>query len=145
MGVDTLLGVSSMLFIYFNVSNLLRFVHQYGSAIHIEVLFKEVEWLMGVPAGLKTNRPLNYVLGQFILYVIQAWNHLTTFLTPYEQYLLEVMLLFCLFGLTFEIALASDFINLLTIHVYYLYRGIMRFYREVINFIVTLYRFSQDR
>jgi hypothetical protein len=55
------------------------------------------------------------------------------------------MLLFCLFGLTFEIALASDFINLLTIHVYYLYRGITRFYKEMINFIVTLYRFSKDR
>ena len=67
MAIDTILGVLSMLFLYFNVSQLLSFVHHYGSAIHIEVLSKEIEWLMGFPVGLKTNRPLNYVLGQFFL------------------------------------------------------------------------------
>jgi hypothetical protein len=60
---DTILGVVSLLFLYFNVSTLLDFIHKYGSTIHIEVLSKEIEWLMGFPAGLKTNKPLNSVLG----------------------------------------------------------------------------------
>lgn len=63
MVVDTLLGILSLLFLYFNVQWLLDFIHKYGSTIHIAVLSEEVEWLMGFPAGLKTNRPLNLVMG----------------------------------------------------------------------------------
>ena len=67
MTVDTLLGVISLLFLYFNVQTLLVFIHKYSNTIHIEVLSEEVEWLMGFPAGLKTNKPLNLVMGHLIL------------------------------------------------------------------------------
>jgi phosphatidylinositol glycan class Q protein len=129
MAVDTLLGVISLLFVYFNVQRLLGFIHKYGSTIHIAVLSEEVEWLMGFPAGLKTNKPLNSVMGQAILQIMLLWNHITTFVTPYEPYLVQVMLGFCLFGVTFQVALASDLINICTIHVYYIYRSLMFLYR----------------
>lgn len=120
--MDTLFGLFSLFILYYNVSWLREFIHKYGSSIHIEVLSKEIEWLMGFPAGLKTNKPLNSVLGQMILYIFVFWNEITTFVTPYETYLLRMMLIFGLFGITFEIALAIDVISLCTIHVYYIYR-----------------------
>jgi hypothetical protein len=55
------------------------------------------------------------------------------------------MLVFCLFGLTFEFALAADLINLFTLHVYYLYRAIMRFYKEVKHFVRVLYKVSNGK
>lgn len=42
-------------------------------AIHIEVLNREVEWLMGLPFGFKTNRQLNSMLGKFITFFILLW------------------------------------------------------------------------
>ena len=61
--MDTLFGLFSLFILYYNVTWLREFIHKYGSSIHIEVLSKEIEWLMGFPAGLKTNKPLNSVLG----------------------------------------------------------------------------------
>ena len=33
-----------------------------------------INWLMGVPAGLKLNKPLNDFLGRFFMYHIYLWN-----------------------------------------------------------------------
>jgi len=37
-------------------------------------LEKLINWMMGVPAGLKLNQPLAYFLGQFFLYHIFLWK-----------------------------------------------------------------------
>lgn len=100
---------------------------------------------MGFPAGLKTNTNLNKALGKLILNVILFWNEFTTIITPYEPYLLRVMFIFCLFGFTLETALASDIINLFTIHVYYIYRALSFFYKEIIASILTMYRITKDK
>jgi phosphatidylinositol N-acetylglucosaminyltransferase subunit Q len=129
MLMDMIFGLLSLLVLYYNVTQLREFIHKYGSSIHIEVLSREVEWLMGFPMGLKTNKPLNWVLGQLIMYIIVFWNQITTFITPYETYLLRITLVFCLFGFTFELALAIDIISLCTIHVYYIYKVLLYTYR----------------
>jgi hypothetical protein len=33
-----------------------------------------INWLMGVPAGMKLNKPLNSFLGRFFMYHIYLWN-----------------------------------------------------------------------
>lgn len=33
-----------------------------------------IEWLMGVPVGLKLNQPLSTVLGKFFLYHLYLWK-----------------------------------------------------------------------
>lgn len=63
------------------------------------------------------------------MYVIVLWNHITTFITPYENILLRAVMVFGFFGLTFEIALAIDIISFCTIHVYYIYKILMITYR----------------
>ncbi len=40
----------------------------------ISWLQRVIEWLMGNPAGLKLNRPLNQTLGHFFLYHIYLWR-----------------------------------------------------------------------
>ncbi|CAD8146577.1 unnamed protein product [Paramecium pentaurelia] len=143
--LDILFGVLSLLLLYYNVTQLRDFLHKYGSSIHIEVLSKEVEWLMGFPAGLKTNKPLNYVLGQMIMYIIVLWNHITTFITPYENILLRAVMIFGLFGLNFELSLAIDIISLCTIHVYYIYKMLMVIYRQLWVMIICFYRITQNK
>ena len=38
------------------------------------ILTQIINWLMGVPVGLKLNRPLNDFLGRFFMYHIYLWN-----------------------------------------------------------------------
>ena len=33
-----------------------------------------IEWLMGVPIGLKLNKPLSTVLGKFFIYHLYLWK-----------------------------------------------------------------------
>lgn len=63
------------------------------------------------------------------MYIIIYWNHITTFVTPYENILLRTIMVFGLFGLTFEIALTIDIISLCTIHVNYIYKMLAFTYR----------------
>lgn len=142
---DMLLGALSLLLLYYNVTQLREFLHKYGSSIHIEVLSREVEWLMGFPAGLKTNKPLNIVFGQMIMYIIICWDHITTFLTPYENMMLRTIIVFGLFGLTFELALAIDIISLCTIHVYYVYKLLAVTYRQLWHITINCYRITKDK
>ena len=58
----------------------------YRQGLHIDVLQRQVEWLMGLPAGFKPNPYLNNYLGNFILYTIQLWNHVTARITLIEPY-----------------------------------------------------------
>jgi len=37
-------------------------------------LDKLINWMMGIPAGLKLNQPLAYFLGHFFLYHIFLWK-----------------------------------------------------------------------
>lgn len=100
---------------------------------------------MGFPAGLKTNRPLNIVLGQLIKYIIIFWNHLTTLITPYENILLRTIMIFGLFGLSFEIALTIDIISICTLHVYYTYKMLAIIYRWLWHITITCFRITRDK
>ena len=117
---DILLGIASLLFLYYNISKILEFGHNYGSKIHIDVLSQEVEWLMGFPAGLKTNKNLNHFLGSLSLKIIYIWNYFTTFATPYEAILIRLVAISGILGFSIEMALISDFIQLITLHMYLL-------------------------
>ena len=50
----------------------------YLSAFRLQTLMDSltslINWLMGVPAGLKLNKPLNDFLGRFFMYHIYLWN-----------------------------------------------------------------------
>uniref|UniRef100_A0ACB8FKJ8 Uncharacterized protein n=1 Tax=Sphaerodactylus townsendi TaxID=933632 RepID=A0ACB8FKJ8_9SAUR len=80
-----------------------------------------LQWLMGVPAGLKMNRALDQVLGRFFLYHIHLWISYIHLMSPFiEMILWYVSLLACL-GLTVAMSILSDIIALLTFHIYCFY------------------------
>lgn len=79
------------------------------------------------------------------MYIIICWDHITTFLTPYENMMLRTIIVFGLFGLTFELALAIDIISLCTIHVYYVYKLLAVTYRQLWHITINCYRITKDK
>ena len=76
--LNLLLGVLVSLFLYFDPHfDWLEWL-SFGVFHYMEVLMVSLEaiinWLMGVPVGLKLNKPLNEFLGRLFLYHIYLWN-----------------------------------------------------------------------
>ncbi|EGR30932.1 hypothetical protein IMG5_120970 [Ichthyophthirius multifiliis] len=140
IAIDTILGILSIFFIVYNVSNILGFIHQYFSGIHIDELEKEVEWLMGDPAGLKTNKSLNKIMGFLISKLFILWNYFTTFGTPFEPYLVTFLSFFGFFGISFVFCIINDLINILTLHIYIIYKLLLIIYKEVMNLIIFFFK-----
>ena len=73
---------------------------------------------MGDPAGLKTNKHLNKIMGFLVSKLFILWNYFTTFATPFEPYLVTFMGFFGFFGISFVFCIINDIINILTLHMF---------------------------
>jgi len=105
-----------------------------------------IEWLMGNPAGLKLNKPLNTTMGNFFLYHIYLWKTYITFLKPFLLYsLLALKWIGCLGGISLQIGLASDLVSILTVHIYcfYVYAG--RLYQLQKTGLISLWRLFRGK
>jgi len=58
-------------------------------------LEKLINWMMGIPAGLKLNQPLAYFLGQFFLYHIFLWKGMQNMHTLYSVSFKLVIICHC--------------------------------------------------
>ena len=79
VGVDMLLGVivSLWLLSHDNMSLVCIFINESGQET-VRVVKTQLNWLMGVPAGLKLNSALDQFLGEFFLYLISIWSGKST-------------------------------------------------------------------
>jgi hypothetical protein len=110
---------------------------KYNIAEHLSSLLR---WLMGAPAGLKLNIPLNQFLGNFYIYHVHLW---TSYLYFVEAYLPKIIL-FCTLagclGVTFLLALLCDIFFFLTVHIYCFYIYAARLYCLEIHVLASLLR-----
>lgn len=95
-----------------------------------------VEWLMGAPAGLKLNAPLNNALGRFFLYHISLWETYVGILHPWVGASLRLWP----GSLTLHLALASDLLALSTVHIYCFYGYACRLYQAWVRGLGALGR-----
>ncbi|XP_059933767.1 phosphatidylinositol N-acetylglucosaminyltransferase subunit Q isoform X3 [Mesoplodon densirostris] len=104
-----------------------------------------LQWLMGAPAGLKMNRPLDQVLGRFFLYHIHLWISYIHLMSPFiERILWHVGLSACL-GLTVALSILSDIIALLTFHIYCFYVYGARLYCLKVHGLSSLWRLFRGK
>ncbi|XP_014675523.1 PREDICTED: uncharacterized protein LOC106815567, partial [Priapulus caudatus] len=98
-------------------------------------------WLMGVPAGLKLNAPLNFALGRFFLYHIYLWKgYIVVLLKPNLPALVFCVGVVGLGGLSFQISMLSDVVVLLTVHIYCFYVYAARLYYIMVYALRSLFR-----
>ncbi|KAG5306640.1 PIGQ acetylglucosaminyltransferase, partial [Acromyrmex insinuator] len=106
----------------------------------VESLKELINWLMGVPAGLKLNHALNNTMGKFFLYHIQLWWTFLIFLKPLLDLAFEVLLLFGKFGITFQISIIADLLALVSFHTYCIYVYAARLFNIQLRGITALFR-----
>ncbi|KAG5318952.1 PIGQ acetylglucosaminyltransferase, partial [Pseudoatta argentina] len=106
----------------------------------VETLKELINWLMGVPAGLKLNHALNNTMGKFFLYHIQLWWTFLIFLKPLLDLAFEVLLLFGKLGVTFQISIVADLLALVSFHTYCIYVYAARLFNIQLRGITALFR-----
>uniref|UniRef100_A0A914V3U0 Uncharacterized protein n=1 Tax=Plectus sambesii TaxID=2011161 RepID=A0A914V3U0_9BILA len=120
--IDALLGwiVVSAVLGYRSSAAIDKEVRQVSGQLELLIssLEKLIDWLMGNPAGLKLNKPLNHTLGHFFLYHIYLWRTYLTFLNPALEAGLVLLRWISLLGVSMQIALVVDFVAVFTLHIY---------------------------
>ncbi|XP_017797771.1 PREDICTED: phosphatidylinositol N-acetylglucosaminyltransferase subunit Q [Habropoda laboriosa] len=139
--VDMLLGICMLqlllhFFEYTSPSQILL-----NNAEKVVTFLKDlINWLMGVPAGLKLNHALNNILGKFFLYHIHMWWTFLIFIKPIMDFAVEVLVLFGKLGVTFQIAIAADLLALVSFHAYCIYVHAARLFNLQLTGITGLFR-----
>lgn len=141
LALDVLLGFLVIYFVYYDQNYMSISSWLIGQKYYIaEQLSDLLRWLMGAPAGLKLNIPLNRFLGNFYIYHVHLWTDYLYFIEIY----LPTIILYCTFagclGVTFLIALLCDVLSLLTAHIYCFYIYASRLYQLEINVLLSLLR-----
>lgn len=141
IALDVFLGIIAVHLISSStlIENIVDNLVQYTDYV-AQLLTQLVNWLMGVPGGLKLNKTLTNFLGKFFLYHIYLWQTYLQVIQPYLQPVLWMCIMSGCLGMTFLISMASDVFSLLTLHIYFFYVYAARLYSLQIYAILSLSR-----
>jgi len=146
--LDFALGICACLLLASSpalVAAVLRAIHTFGQILHIDVLRAWVDWLMGLPAGLKLNHFAGRKLGGAVLSLIHSWEFITTYLTPWEPAVVVGVGLVGLGGVSLLLALTSDILELATLHIYTLYSVFAWLHRVQVGLLSSLWKLFRGR
>lgn len=139
--IDMLLGIFmlQLLLRYFEYTSPSQIL--LNNAEKVVTFLKDlIDWLMGVPAGLKLNHALNNMLGKFFLYHIHLWWTFLIFMKPVMDFAFEVLVLFGRLGITFQLAIAADLLAVVSFHAYCIYVYAARLFNIQLKGITALFR-----
>jgi phosphatidylinositol glycan class Q protein len=112
----------------------------------IDGLTRMIRWLMSYPGGLKLNNELAAFLGDLFLWVIEYWSTTTTLvIMPYLPTLVYFIGYSSFAGASMPIAIFSDLLSLLTLHVYSFYVASARIFNWQLTIIYSLFQLFRGK
>lgn len=99
-----------------------------------------LQWLMGVPAGLKLNHELSYCMGHFFLYHVYIWMSYLVYIEEVLNVIVTIVIYSSCCGLSCLLSLVNDSINLLTFHIYCFYVYAAKVYHLQLQALLSLAR-----
>ncbi|KAJ9165135.1 Gpi1-domain-containing protein [Coniochaeta hoffmannii] len=111
----------------------------------VEALQRSISWLMGWPAGLKLNKELAVFLGDLFLWVIDYWSSCIATLRPALPQIILFIGFSSFAGASMPIALLSDLLSILTVHIYSFYLASARIYHWQLNILISLFHLFRGK
>lgn len=145
--LDIFLGLCLMIWLlssYDFVVQCADFIVTWAESVAVEIE-SLLNWLMGVPAGLKLNEPLAHFLGNFFLYHIFLWKAYLRMLKPFWADICYYSCLTGCFGFTIQISLLRDLLSMMTIHIYCFYVYAARLYSLQVVALSSLFRLFRGK
>ena len=143
---DVIIGIALGSYILENTRPVSQYISSLLDAYTINGLASMIKWLMSYPAGLKLNTELAVFLGDLFLWVIDYWSLLlNTFVTPALPSLIHLIGFSSFAGASFPIAIFSDLLSLLTLHIYCFYIASARIYNWQLSIISSLFHLFRGK
>ncbi len=112
----------------------------------IDGLKRMIRWLMSYPGGLKLNNELAAFLGDLFLWVIEYWSNVTALaIMPYLPTLVYFIGFSSFAGASMPIAIFSDLLSLLTLHIYSFYIASARIFNWQLTIIYSLFQLFRGK
>ncbi|MCJ1467272.1 phosphatidylinositol N-acetylglucosaminyltransferase subunit gpi1 [Pseudocyphellaria aurata] len=142
---DVIIGIALGSYIIDNADWVAYQINKVLSGWTVEGLRSMILWLMDWPAGLKLNNELAVFLGDLILWVIDCWRGCVSSLRPYLPHVIYFIGFSSFAGATMPIALFSDLLSLLTVHIYCFYTASARIFHWQLTIIVSLFHLFRGK
>ncbi|KAL7287455.1 hypothetical protein TKK_0018560 [Trichogramma kaykai] len=140
MTIDAVLGYLSIKFILHIVEDSSFYEIIYFERNVVDYVRNLIGWLMGSPAGLKLNRPLNNILGEFFLYHLHLWLSFLLAVNPVMEFGFAILLFFGKLGITCQMAIIADLLTLVSFHTYCIYVYAQRLFALQLQGLIALFR-----
>ena len=157
---DVIIGIAVGTFIIENANGVASALNDFLSHWTVNGLTRMIDWLTDWPAGLKLNNELAQFLGNLVLWVIDYWSCM--FRLSDNDIWLKVLVLLdgikpilphmvyfigysSFAGATMPIALFSDLLSLLTMHIYCFYVAAARIYHWQLTIIISLFHLFRGK
>ncbi|KAL2399045.1 N-acetylglucosaminyl-phosphatidylinositol biosynthetic protein gpi1 [Exophiala dermatitidis] len=143
---DVIIGIALGSFLNDNAQATSQFVRGVLDGYTIEGLKRMIRWLMSFPGGLKLNTELAAFLGDLFLWVIEYWSS-TTVMLVLPRLPMIVYLIACssFAGASMPIAIFSDLLSLMTIHIYSFYVASARIFNWQLTIIISLFHLFRGK
>lgn len=143
---DVIIGIAVGSYIIESHQSTAAFLGDLLNQYTISGLERMITWLMGWPAGLKLNGELAEFLGALSLWVIECWNQtITTLITPYLPTIVYVIGFSSFAGASMPIAIFSDLLSLLTLHIHSFYIASARIFNWQLTIIYSLFQLFRGK
>jgi phosphatidylinositol glycan class Q protein len=106
---------------------------------------RTIEWLLIDPGGLKLNEELDKFLGDLFGWVLNYWAEITASISPYLPQIIYAIGISSFAGASMPIALFSDLLSILTLHIYSFYIASARIYNWQLSIIYSLFHLFRGK
>lgn len=111
----------------------------------IEGMGRTIGWLLIDPGGLKLNEELDKFLGDLFRWVLNYWSEITASISPYLPQIIYAIGISSFAGASMPIALFSDLLSILTLHIYSFYIASARIYNWQLSIIYSLFHLFRGK
>ncbi|EPY53980.1 pig-Q [Schizosaccharomyces cryophilus OY26] len=135
---DIIFGITMCSFILDNLPLVVNLLDKVVFKFAIKDVRVMVTWLIDTPAGLKLNNDICKFIVKLSIWIIDVWY---TVLLSWRQYIPSFVRIIAFSGFggaSLMIALMSDFLSIMTLHLYILYLAAARLYNWQLRIIYSL-------
>ena len=117
--IDFVLGISIFYYVLYanpQLGNVLQTSISLYTTAMLDWTEQLISWLMGVPAGLKLNTPLNDFLGTKFLTILRLWKYFYfEFIARFLNWIVWFIIHLSVFGISLSMTLFHDFMKFLNL------------------------------
>ncbi|KXJ90191.1 N-acetylglucosaminyl transferase component-domain-containing protein [Microdochium bolleyi] len=142
---DVIIGIALGSYIIENANWVAHQISMLLGTYTITALQSSISWLMGWPAGLKLNSELALFLGDLFLWVIDYWAGCIETLQPLLPHIVWFIGFSSFAGASMPVALLSDLLSILTVHIYSFYLASARIFHWQLTILLSLFQLFRGK